>query len=50
MFKKVYEKGIGIIVMKFLVGGVLDNVILVIKYILFKDYIDVVILGMESVE
>ncbi len=50
MFKKAHEKGIGIIVMKPLAGGALDNATLAIKYILSKDYIDVVIPGMESVE
>ncbi|MFA8939823.1 aldo/keto reductase [Clostridioides difficile] len=50
VFKKAHEKGIGIIVMKPLAGGALDNATLAIKYILSKDYIDVVIPGMESVE
>ncbi len=36
--------------MKPLAGGALDNATLAIKYILSKDYIDVVIPGMESVE
>lgn len=48
-FKKAHEKGIGIIVMKPLAGGAIDNATLAIKYILSKDYIDVVIPGMDSV-
>lgn len=36
--------------MKPLAGGALDNATLAIKYILSKEYIDVVIPGMESVE
>ncbi len=49
-FKKAKEKGIGTIVMKPLAGGALDDAILAIKYILSKDYIDVVIPGMENVD
>ncbi|MGX4598389.1 aldo/keto reductase [Faecalimicrobium sp. JNUCC 81] len=49
-FRKANEKGIGIIVMKPLAGGAIDNATLAIKYILSKDYIDVVIPGMDSVE
>ncbi|WP_042277077.1 aldo/keto reductase [[Clostridium] dakarense] len=49
-FRKANEKGIGIIVMKPLAGGALDDASLAIKYILSKDYIDIVIPGMDSVE
>ena len=49
-FKKANEKGIGIIVMKPLAGGAIDNAKLAIKYILSKDYIDVVIPGMENID
>lgn len=49
-FKKANEKGIGIIVMKPLAGGAIDDAKLAIKYILSKDYIDVVIPGMENIE
>ncbi|MCR8745608.1 aldo/keto reductase [Romboutsia lituseburensis] len=50
VFKKANEKGIGIIVMKPLAGGALDDATLAIKYILSKNYIDVAIPGMDSVE
>ncbi|MGL6105168.1 aldo/keto reductase [Romboutsia sp.] len=50
VFKKASGKGIGIIVMKPLAGGAIDDATLAIKYILSKNYIDVVIPGMESVE
>lgn len=50
VFKKANEKGIGIIVMKPLAGGALDDATLAIKYILSKSYIDVAIPGMDSVE
>ena len=36
--------------MKPLAGGAIDDAKLAIKYILSKDYIDVVIPGMESIE
>ena len=49
-FKKANKKDIGIIVMKPLAGGAIDDAKLAIKYILSKDYIDVVIPGMESIE
>lgn len=49
-FRKANEKGIGIIVMKPLAGGAIDDANLAIKYILSKDYIDIVIPGMDSVE
>ena len=50
VFRKANEKGIGIIVMKPLAGGALDDATLAIKYILSKDYIDVVIPGMDSID
>lgn len=50
VFKKANKKYIGIIVMKPLAGGAIDDAKLAIKYILSKDYIDVVIPGMESIE
>ena len=50
VFRKANEKGIGIIVMKPLAGGALDDATLAIKYILSKDYIDVAIPGMDSIE
>ncbi len=49
-FKKANEKGIGIIVMKPLAGGAIYDAKLAIKYILSKNYIDVVIPGMENIE
>lgn len=50
VFKKANERGIGIIVMKPLAGGALDDATLAIKYILSKSYIDVAIPGMDSIE
>lgn len=50
VFKKAHEKGIGIIIMKPLAGGAIDDGSLAIKYILSKDYIDIVIPGMDTVE
>lgn len=50
IFKKAHAKNIGVIVMKPLAGGALDDATLAIKYILSKDYIDVVIPGMDSKE
>lgn len=49
-FKKANEKGIGTIVMKPLAGGAIDDAKLAIKYILSKNYIDVVIPGMENID
>lgn len=49
IFKEANKRNIGIIVMKPLAGGAIDNAKLAIKYILSKDYIDVVIPGMDSV-
>ena len=50
IFKKAHEKGIGTITMKPLAGGAIDDGALAIKYILSKDYIDVAIPGMNTVE
>lgn len=50
IFKEANKNGIGVIVMKPLAGGAIDNAKLAIKYILSKDYIDVVIPGMDSVD
>lgn len=50
IFKEANKRNIGVIVMKPLAGGAIDNAKLAIKYILSKDYIDVVIPGMDSVE
>ncbi|MGL5693647.1 MAG: aldo/keto reductase [Peptostreptococcaceae bacterium] len=49
-FRKAHEKGMGIIIMKPLAGGAITDATLAIKYILSKDYIDVVIPGMDSIE
>ncbi len=50
IFKEANRKNIGVIVMKPLAGGAIDNAKLAIKYILSKEYIDIVIPGMDSVE
>ncbi|MGL5329119.1 MAG: aldo/keto reductase [Peptostreptococcaceae bacterium] len=50
VFRKAHEKGIGIIIMKPLAGGAITDASLAIKYILSKEYIDVVIPGMDSIE
>ncbi|RDY26061.1 aldo/keto reductase [Romboutsia weinsteinii] len=50
LFKEANAKGIGIIVMKPLAGGALNDATLAIKYILSKEYIDVAIPGMDSIE
>ena len=50
IFKRAHEKNIGVIVMKPLAGGAIRDGKLAIKYILSKDYIDVAIPGMDSVE
>lgn len=50
IFKEANKNGIGVIVMKPLAGGAIDNAKLAIKYILSKDYIDVIIPGMDSVD
>ncbi|WP_373599561.1 aldo/keto reductase [Paraclostridium bifermentans] len=50
IFKEANKKNIGVIVMKPLAGGAIDNAKLAIKYILSKEYVDVVIPGMDSAE
>ena len=50
IFKKAYEKGIGTIIMKPLAGGAIDDATLAIKYILSKEYIDIAIPGMNTVD
>ena len=50
IFREAHERNIGIIVMKPLAGGAINNAKLAIKYILSKEYIDVVIPGMDSVD
>ena len=50
VFRKAHKKGIGIITMKPLAGGAIDDGPLAIKYILSKEYIDVAIPGMNTVE
>lgn len=50
VFKKAHKKGIGTITMKPLAGGAIDDGLLAIKYILSKEYIDVAIPGMNTVE
>ena len=50
VFQKAHKKGIGIITMKPLAGGAIDDGSLAIKYILSKEYIDVAIPGMNTVE
>lgn len=50
VFRKAHRKGIGTITMKPLAGGAIDNAPLAIKYILSKEYIDVAIPGMNTIE
>ncbi|MEG0181760.1 MAG: aldo/keto reductase [Peptostreptococcaceae bacterium] len=50
IFKEANKRNIGVIVMKPLAGGAIDNAKLAIKYILSKDYIDVAIPGMDSID
>ena len=50
LFKQAKEKNIGIIVMKPLAGGAIDNGKLAIKYILNNENISVVIPGMDSIK
>lgn len=50
LFKQAYEKNLGIIVMKPLAGGAINNGTLALKFILNNPYISVVIPGMESVK
>ncbi|OPJ54990.1 aldo/keto reductase [Alkalithermobacter paradoxus] len=46
---KAKEKNIGTIIMKPLAGGALDNAKLALKYILSKEFVDVVIPGMDNI-
>lgn len=50
LFKKAYEKNIGIIVMKPLAGGAIDKPQLALKYVLNNKNVSVIIPGMDSVE
>lgn len=50
IFREAHKRNIGIIVMKPLAGGAINNAKLAIKYILSKGYIDVAIPGMDSVD
>ncbi|MGL5713645.1 MAG: aldo/keto reductase [Paraclostridium sp.] len=50
IFREAHKRNIGIIVMKPLAGGAITDGKLAIKYILSKDYIDVVIPGMDSID
>ena len=50
VFKEANKKGIGTITMKPLAGGAIDDGALAIKYILSKEYIDVAIPGMNTIE
>jgi len=50
LFEKAHKKNIGIIVMKPIAGGAIDNGELSIKYILNNKNITIAIPGMESVE
>jgi predicted aldo/keto reductase-like oxidoreductase len=50
LFKRAKELNMGTIVMKPIAGGALEKGELSIKYILNKDYIDVVIPGMDSID
>ena len=49
LFKKAVSKNIGTIVMKPLAGGAIDNKKLAIKFLLSKDFVNVLIPGMGSV-
>ncbi|MGL4796925.1 MAG: aldo/keto reductase [Paraclostridium sp.] len=50
IFREAHKRNIGVIVMKPLAGGAITDGKLAIKYILSKEYIDVVIPGMDSIE
>lgn len=50
IFREAHKRNIGTIVMKPLAGGAINNAKLAIKYILSKEYIDVAIPGMDSVD
>ncbi|KXZ40451.1 Predicted oxidoreductase of the aldo/keto reductase family [Alkalithermobacter thermoalcaliphilus JW-YL-7 = DSM 7308] len=47
---KAKEKNIGTIIMKPLAGGALDNGRLALRYILSKEFVDVVIPGMDNID
>ena len=49
IFREANKRNIGIIVMKPLAGGAITDATLAIKYILSKEYIDIVIPGMDSI-
>lgn len=48
VFKEAFEKNIGVIVMKPLAGGVIDNASVSLKFILACDYVSVCIPGMAD--
>lgn len=50
LFEKAHEKNIGVIVMKPIAGGAIDNGELSLKYILNNKNVTIAIPGMESVE
>ncbi len=50
LFKQAYQKNLGIIIMKPLAGGMIDNGALALKYIMKNPYISVAIPGMGSVD
>lgn len=50
LFKRASEKNIGVIVMKPLAGGAIDDAKLALKYILNNENVSVVIPGMESID
>lgn len=49
IFREANKRNIGIIVMKPLAGGAITDATLAIKYILSKEYIDIVIPGMDNI-
>ena len=50
VFKKAKERNVGVLSMKPLAGGAINDGALAIKYILSKEYIDVAIPGMNTIE
>ncbi|MCR5422742.1 MAG: aldo/keto reductase [Bacilli bacterium] len=50
LFKKAHEKNIGVIVMKPVAGGNIDNVTVSLKYILSNENVSVAIPGMENIQ